>query len=67
MKRFYPLLTKFLLYFNRALGKYGQNAYCKKGDVKRLIAELGFRYKDNPAARTRFQELLDDVENLKLI
>lgn len=60
------LHVKFLLYFNRVLGKYGQNTYCRKSEVKLLISEVGLKWKDNPIARNRFQELLDDVEKLKI-
>lgn len=60
------LHLRFLLKINRMLGTHGQNAYCMKRDVKQMVAEVGFRWRDNPVARARFQELLDAIEDLKI-
>ncbi len=58
-------LLRWCLFFNKVLGKYGQNAYCRKTDVAAIIYQLGHRYKDNPAAVTRFREAIADVEKLE--
>lgn len=60
------LHLRFMLKLNRMLGTHGQNAYCMKRDVKMLVAEVGYRWRDNPIARARFQELLDAIEDLKV-
>lgn len=60
------LHLRFMLKLNRMLGTHGQNAYCTKSDVKMLVAEVAYRWRDNPTARARFQELLDAIEDLKV-
>ena len=60
------LLLKFLLFFNRSLKNRGQNAFAKKSDVKFLISEVAYKWKDSPVATGRFRELLDAIEELKI-
>lgn len=50
------LTLRFLLTVNRALGRHGQNAYCKKSDVKMLVAALGMRWRDNPDAKETWED-----------
>jgi hypothetical protein len=58
--------TKFLIYLNKCLGKYGQNAFCSKRDVKELIFPLLSKYKDSPIMKNKLNELLENVEDLPL-
>jgi hypothetical protein len=55
----------FLLCFNRAMGRYGQTAYCKKSDVLMLLEDLRFKYRHHPIISQRLNETAEDIEDLK--